>query len=176
MRFTLERALFVVGIPNSGKSSSLRSMFLDHRLGTDGVVPTSPRLPDSYYLSNDRRLHIRLTSPHEAEESPKEYMDKAAAKMYSGRWNFACPLQPLARNKMPDVVKSVELFISYFEPERVRVVFLSPTQHNEKIQDHTIGRDLSDELLAMDQVEVMSIDARRKHRNGLLLTDFFDFT
>jgi len=65
--YHFERALFVVGEPNSGKSNQLRSMFRDVRLGTAGDIPTERRLPELYRLSNERCLYRRLTSPHEAE-------------------------------------------------------------------------------------------------------------
>jgi hypothetical protein len=37
--YYFERALFIVGEQNSGKSTQLRSMFRDVRLGTSGIVP-----------------------------------------------------------------------------------------------------------------------------------------
>jgi hypothetical protein len=67
--YYFERALFVVGEPNSGKSNQLRSMFRDVRLGTGGDIPMEKRLPELYRLSNERCLYLRLTSPHEAGES-----------------------------------------------------------------------------------------------------------
>ena len=36
----IERALFVIGDQDTGKSTQLRSMFLDGRLGNQGEVPT----------------------------------------------------------------------------------------------------------------------------------------
>lgn len=36
----LERVLFVVGNRHTGKSTQLRSMFLDVRLGSNGQIPT----------------------------------------------------------------------------------------------------------------------------------------
>lgn len=40
----IERILIVVGDQNAGKSTTLRSMFVDPRLGSKGVVPaTAPR-------------------------------------------------------------------------------------------------------------------------------------
>ena len=39
----IERALFVVGDQNTGKSTQLRSMFLDWRLNIQGVVPTTKK-------------------------------------------------------------------------------------------------------------------------------------
>ncbi len=39
----IERALFVVGEPNDGKSTQLRSLFSDRRFGPDGKVPAENR-------------------------------------------------------------------------------------------------------------------------------------
>jgi hypothetical protein len=66
--YHFERALFIIGEPNSGKSTQLRSMFRDVRLGTGGTVPTPRNLPEMYRLSNERCLYLRLTSPNEAGE------------------------------------------------------------------------------------------------------------
>lgn len=160
MTLYLERALFVVAPPDSGKSTQLRSMFLDRRLGRGGEVPPDRKIPDSYNIGSERRLHLRLTSPHEYGETPREYMDKARGKMGGGRWCFACPFQPGAAGKMPDVVESVRLFVSEFEPERVRVAFLSPTRHGLHLEQFAPVRDVSDELLRISTVEVVRIDAR----------------
>lgn len=175
MTITLERALFVVAPQDSGKSSQLRAMFLDRRLGTGGAVPTTKNIPDSYYISNERRLYLRLTSPHEYGETPRDFIDKTKAKMGSGRWCYAGAFQPDAYNKMPDVVESVKRFISAFEPERVRVAFLSPNRHDVRLSDYSAGRDLLHELLQIPTVEVVCIDARLRQSNGLFLADFFDF-
>ena len=59
----IERALFVIGYPDTGKSTQLRSMFLDWRLGTQGQVPTASNVRKTYALSNERWLYLRLTSP-----------------------------------------------------------------------------------------------------------------
>ena len=72
----VERALFIVAPRNFGKSTTLRSMFRDHRLGTAGKIPKAPKLPDEYRLGNERRLYLRLTSPHEANESLKATLKK----------------------------------------------------------------------------------------------------
>ena len=63
-----ERALFIVGEPDAGKSTQLRSMFCDVRLGTNGHIPAKANLAGMYRLSNERCLYIRLTSPHERGE------------------------------------------------------------------------------------------------------------
>jgi hypothetical protein len=176
MSIWLERALFVVAPQDSGKSSQLRAMFLDRRFGSDGVVPASRNLAETYYISNARRLHLRLTSPHEYGETPKEFIDKLKSKMISGRWCFAGAFQPEAYNNMPDIVETVQRFIVAFAPERLRVIFLSPNRHGAELSSFLPGRDLSDELLKISSVEVACFDARQRQSNGLLLADFFDFT
>jgi hypothetical protein len=179
MALWFERALFVVAPPDSGKSTQLRSMFLDRRLSRDGQVPSSaeyPRLPDVCYLSNERRLYLRLTSPHEAGETLEEFTGKINSKTVTGRWCCAGPFQPDACKQMPNVVDSVQHFIKAFEPERVRVVFLSPTRHRVILDSFLPGRDLSQELLQIPRVEVACIDARQRLSNGLFLADFFDFS
>jgi hypothetical protein len=179
MSLFLERALFVVAPQDSGKSTTLRSLFQDRRLGTDGVSPSSSaqkRLPEIYHLSNERRLYLRLTSPHEYGESPEEFIEKTRGKMDSGRWCFAGPLQPDAFRNMPDVVASIAAFICAFQPERLRVAFLSPNRHGQELSTFLPARDLSQELLSIERVEVLCLDGRERGKNGLLLADFFDFT
>jgi len=172
----IERALFVVGDQNTGKSVQLRSMFLDWRFGTEGVIPTSSRIKESIYLSQHRGLHIRLTSPHEYGDTPNIFFNKIISKTQEGRWCFAGTLQPEAANKMPDVTSSIELFVNKFSPEKVRVCFLSPDQYgnliNNKMNDFNT---IVDSLININSVEVMFIDARSRDANGLLLSDFFDF-
>ncbi|MBK8817040.1 MAG: hypothetical protein IPN42_16715 [Methylococcaceae bacterium] len=179
MTIHLERVLFVVAPRDSGKSTTLRSLFKDRRFGTEGEVPTSEqrRLNDVYWISNERRLYLRLTSPHEYDESVKEFIEKSRKKMMSGRWCFACPLQPDAYKRMPDVVETVRRVIEVFKPERTRVAFLSPNRHGSIwVQDFLPDRDLLEELLSIGCVEVMCIDSRQLSVNGLLLADYFDFT
>lgn len=179
MPILLERALFIVAPQDSGKSTTLRSLFLDRRFGTDGKPPPSSkqrRLPQIYHLSNERHLYLRLTSPHENNETPDEFIEKTKNNMGSGRWCFAGPFQPDAFRKMPDVVASIEAFISAFEPERVRVAFLSPNRHRQVLNQFLPPRDLSQELLSIKNVEILCIDGRERGKNGLLLADFFDFT
>jgi len=134
------------------------------------------RLPEVYHLSNERRLYLRLTSPHESGETPKQFIDKTKDKMRSGRWCFAGPLQPEPYKKMPDVVASVRAFSEALEPERLRVAFLSPDRHSRVLGDFFPPHDLSQELLSIEGVEVLCIDGRQKGKNGLLLADFLDFT
>lgn len=184
--YYFERALFVVGEPNSGKSTQLRSMFRDIRLGTGGSLPENRRLDTFYRLSNERCLYVRLTSPHEAKEAlrgkggAKSFLTKTRAVFEENtprsgmRWNFAGALQPHSRHNMPGVVRTCRAFVKYFKPERTRVVFLSPDRQGRGLQsDHG---DLVDRLLVIPSVEICWIDARDRTANGLLLADFFDFT
>lgn len=179
MSLILERALFVVGPRNCGKSTLLRSMFLDQRLGRNGVIPSTvkeKKLKNIYYLGNDRRLYLRLTSPHENEENMKQFIAKSKNTMLNGRWCFAGALQPAKFNNMPDVVRSVRYFNNVFKPERIRVIFPSPNHLEIGFSKFIAGRDLSAELLQIERVEVACIDARNMKANGLFLADFFDFT
>jgi len=145
----------------------------------NGEPPASTeqrRLPEVYWLSNERRLYLRLSSPHESEESVKEFIEKTRGKMGAGRWCFAGPFQPEAFREMPDVVESLHAFMDAFSPERVRVAFLSPNRHRVEVQEFLPGRDLRAELSRLSRVETVCIDGRSRGINGLLLADFFDFT
>lgn len=175
MKFYVERAQFVVAPQDSGKSTQLRSMFLDKRLGLGGVIPTSRKIARKYHISNERKLYLRLTSPHEYGDSVEKFHAKIRAGLTGGRWSIACPFQPDAFNHMPDVVDSVKAFIACFKPERTRVVFLSPNRHGIQIDQFLPGRDLILETRATG-AEVICVDARNRTANGLVLADFFDFT
>ena len=136
MPIHLERALFVVAPQDSGKSTTLRSLFRDRRFETNGEPPPSSkqrRLSEVYWLGNDRRQYLRLTSPHEYGEAIEQFVDKSCGKMISDRWCFAGPLQPDAFRQMPDVVATVDAFNSAFSPERCRVVFLSLNRHGIEV-------------------------------------------
>lgn len=85
----LERALVVVAPQNFGKNTLLRSMFNDPRLGNNGEIPKARRLRDVVRLSGERRLYLRLTSPHEGGETLGEFIGKTNSKMVDGRWCFA---------------------------------------------------------------------------------------
>jgi len=174
----VERALFVVAPQNFGKSTLLRSMFRDPRLGNAGEIPTALKLPDDFRLSGERRLYLRLASPHEAGETPDEFIKKTKGKMVDGRWCFAGPLHPSPLKKMPDATTAIHRFIDEFDPERVRVAILWPS-HNPD-EDGMFGPDVVEDLLddvqAIDRrVEAVCLDGRQRGRSGLVLADFFDF-
>ena len=176
----IERALFVIGDQNTGKSTQLRSMFLDWRLGTKGEVPTANKVRETYALSNERWLYLRLTSPQEVGDTLDKFLDKCAGKMQATgpterRWNLAGALQPNSPSRLPDGPDVIEGFIQRFTPERVRAVILSPGRSgnymSESDHQHLTGR-----LHALSGVEVMTMDATTRTANGLMYADFFDFT
>ena len=176
----IERALFVIGDQNTGKSTQLRSMFLDWRLGTQGEVPTANKVRETYALSNERWLYLRLTSPQEVGETLDEFLDKCAGKMQAAgptarRWNLAGALQPDGTGRLPDGPDFIEGFIQRFTPERVRAVILSPGRSGDymPVPAH---QDLTGTLCALPGVEVMTTDATTRTANGLMYADFFDFT
>jgi hypothetical protein len=183
-RAYIERVLFVVGEPNTSKSTQLRAMYRDVRLHHEGRIPSgkrAPKLPEAERLSNERSIYVRLTSPHEMRESLKEFLDKTddrierwRKKFRNDRWNFAGALQPTPANKMPDVVRTVAAFRRRFSPERIRLVFLAPDRHGSSLSA-TWLKGATRRLWALD-AEVIKIDSRSRTANGLVLADFFDFT
>lgn len=174
-----ERALFVLGEQNTGKSTQLRSMFLGKRLGCDGEIPDKRNLKNSYPLSNERWLYVRLSSPHEANETIDDFLGKCEVEMGSKvqtarRWNFAGALQITASSKLAKGTDVVDAFAKRFEPERMRVAVLSPDRHGNSlsVSDH---EKIVTALRSVD-AEVMSVDATSRIANGLIYADFFDFT
>ena len=176
----VERALFVMGDQNTGKSTQLRSMFLDWRLGTSGEIPSASNLRNSYRLGNERSLYLRLTSPHEAGDTMKEFLDTCAGQMQSGaggwcRWNFAGALQVSKSNNLPPGTKVIKRFIKRFAPERVRAVILSPNRSGIVLETNEL-RQMTQDLRSLTGCEVMMVDATSRAANGLMYADFFDFT
>jgi hypothetical protein len=181
-RAHFERVLFVVGNQNSGKSTLLRSMFVDVRFGRNRHVPgQGVKIIPTFALSNERGLKVRLTSPHETHETLDVFFRKIDREMerawnsYYYRFNFACSLQPTATSMTPDVVIICREFQRRFQPERIRVVQIHP------MQDGSDGQLLTapevDQLRGLG-IEVVTIDAHRSATsdpNGLFLADFFDF-
>lgn len=70
MALWLERALFIVGPQDSGKSPQLRSLFLDRRLGTAGVIPATRNVAESYYIGKERKLRgVMSIHSHSSRDS-----------------------------------------------------------------------------------------------------------
>jgi hypothetical protein len=178
-RSHVERALFLLGEPNDGKSTQLRSMFLDKRLGSDGKIPDKRNLKNTYPLSNERWLYIRLTSPHEANETIDDFLGKCEVEMGSKvptarRWNFAGALQVTASSKLAKGTDVVDAFAKRFEPERIRVAVLSPNRHGNFLS--TGDQDEVVRSLRSIGAEVVIVDTTSRTANGLMYADFFDFT
>jgi hypothetical protein len=67
----------------------------------------------------------------------------------------------------------VRAIAQQFSPERIRVCLLSPDYHGVVIP-HVL--QLITELHQIPSCEAITIDARNRQANGLLLADTFDFT
>jgi len=81
---------------------------------------------------------------------------------------------------MPDARSTLEAFIREFDPERVRVMLPWPS-HRSGINDEDFGEEEVSSLLTAFQsvegrIEAHCLDTRSRDRNGLVLSDFFDFT
>lgn len=176
----VERALFVIGDQNVGKSTQLRSMFLDRRLGNAGVVPTARNVRNAYAISNERWLYLRLTSPHETGETLKQFLRKCAKEMQPNvpparRWNFAGALQPTGNSKLPDAPDVISAFAARFAPERIRAVILAPDRFGNWMPRSPL-QSLTAACRNVPGTEVVVTDATVRSANGLIYADFFDFT
>src|ERR1035437_6109308 len=177
----MERALFVVGRQNAGKSTLLRHMFIDPRLGTGGKIPTASKIRP-VALSHERCLVVRCTSPHERNEPLDAFfkkLDRAMEIAYREYWrfNFACAMQLTTAGKVPDFVTLCEEFQERFEPERIRVIQIDPCQNGKP--GVRLARTEIDQL-RYHRIEMVVVDWDRsptsnQDPNGYLLADFFDF-
>ncbi|WP_144630499.1 hypothetical protein [Bordetella genomosp. 13] len=177
----IERILFVVGTQNAGKSTALRSMFIDPRFGTRGLIPAQSRIK-LVALSRERCLFVRLTSPHERNESVDEFFrtivsaEERAARLGFRRLNLACAMQPFAANRMPDLTAVCTKTRNKFSPERMRIAIVDPRQDGNP--GPKFGRS-EIQSLRKDNVELIGIDGEhslQQSPNGMILADYFDFT
>ena len=169
----IERVLLVAGAQNTGKSTQLRAMFRDPRLGTQGAVPEARNVAATYALSPSRHLYLRLTSPHEMGDTLDGFLTKIASKAARGRWCVASAVQVDAARKMPELATAVRALNERFAPERIRIALLSPDRHGVNLSK--INGVINELYAAAPVVEIICIDARTRMRNGLLLADTFDF-
>ncbi len=171
-----ERFLFVVGDSNTGKSAQMRSMLLDPKIGWERTNPESGNIPRTYRLSNNRFLYLRLQSPHEKLESLEEFLKDISNHVGYGRWCVAAALQISPDNRitqsLPEIISAIDI---RFNPERIRVCLLSPDYRENFISNQEMLTLVSN-LQSVSSCEVITIDARDRQANGLLLADTFDFT
>jgi len=173
----LERALFVIGDQNDGKSSAIRDVFSDYRFGNEGKskIGSNGRLTDWTPISNERWLHIRLTSPHEYGDGYDEFFSKINERIVGQnkfRWNFLGALQTNAFGKMPNSESVIEKFYEQYKPERVRVCLIFTGYSGKERTKDEIWRISSS--CKTKKFEFCMIDAQQS--NGLFLADYFDFT
>jgi hypothetical protein len=172
----LERALFVVGSSGSGKSTQLRSMFSDHQFQTNSLIPHKKKLGESVKLRCDKKLYLRLTSPHESKEDMDTFLNKISAKIQVDfRWCFAAPLQLKSIGSMPNCVDTIKEFVSRFSPYRTRILFICPDRRGNWKGKNDLDVYIS-RLKIIESVEWAFIDAREREKNGLMLADFFDYS
>lgn len=176
----VERVLFLVAEPNAGKSTQLRSIFLDHRLHNNGNIPTAKNLPNTHRLSNERLLYLRLTSPHESNEDLSQFLEKCEYEMSTNdqnrsRWNIAAPLQPYPTARTPGAADIINAFAAKFQPERVRTIVLSPDRHGNLANPKLIN-SLSANVMSHPRSDFLCADATGRQANAFIYADFFDFT
>ena len=104
------------------------------------------------------------------------FFDKTEQKILAStpnigrRWNFACALQPSATPRMPNIVVTIKEFVERFDPERTRVLFLSPDRHGAVLQSGHL--QLIADLGAVASVEIGWIDAREQPKMVCLSPTF----
>ena len=113
-------------------------------------------------------------SPQENGENWDKFAEKILKVSKSGRWNFVCAMQTDPPNNMPNLILSIERFLNVFNPERVRVYFLSPVHGGDMLPSDIFNVTIPSLLRLDDRIECCTIDAN--YNNGLFLADFFDFT
>lgn len=179
----VERVLFVIGRQRAGKSTLLRQMFVDPRFARRGSATKSKRGQAHVRLSPGLCLHIRYASPHEWGDTLEEFFakidDERRRRSHNyWRFNFACALQPTQENNMPGIVETCRAFQKRFDPERIRVVQISPRQDKRTHDEDILSSNSIDQLRRLG-VEFATIDGRRETfkqaTNGWLLADFFNY-
>lgn len=171
----LERCAFVLGRQNDGKSSQIRDIYRDVRLG-DGKtrIGQAGRMQDWIQISEHRHLLVRLTSPHEYGLDPQGYFDGIDQKVgldTKYRWNYLSALQIDAFRNMPHPEIAIDAFQARFSPEKVRLFILCKSFGGLQQSQASLDRILKHKFAS--NVEIVQIDGQRD--NGLVIADFFEF-
>jgi hypothetical protein len=174
----IERILIVLGEQNSGKSKQIRGMLDNQRFGYDGDFPETGKTATSFALSSNRRLYVRLTSPHEWEESfdqmSSKIIEEASRFPPNTRWNAIIPMQISASRKLPGGLSLIDNILVELNPERIRYVVLNPI-HDGTYLDSDLMDEIYGHIMDKERVDYCSIDARHELKNGTILLDYFDF-
>jgi hypothetical protein len=172
-RKILVNCLFIIGGQDTGKSSTLRSLFKDHRLGREGTIPTEKKIEEIISLGPTTSLILRLTSPHEYNESSSEFFRKIKKNITPNKsWSFAAPLQPYSFKKMPNLIETINRFQKHFYAHKIIIAFLDPDRHGNS--DRNIVNLIND-LHSHTNVYCLRIDATIKYRNAFLLSQLLTF-
>jgi hypothetical protein len=130
------------------------------------------RLSDWIAISNERYLHVRLTSPHEYGDGFEEFTDKVDEKQDERgtkyRWNFLGALQTNAFRNMPGCREICAALSARAMPSCANL-----HSNGGAIRPQTEISRISQHCKKI-HVEFCMIDAQ--HNKGLFLGDFFDFT
>lgn len=171
-----ERALFVLGYQNAGKSTAIRRMYKDWRMGRQGQVPQkrTTRFP-VIRLSNERMLYVRVQSPQERGEDWTKFtgrIDRAIrTNGPNARWNSACAMQISRGTNIAGGLSVIRRFIRKYKPERVRVALMNPPARGDALTDDDLTKILEGiQALAGEPLQVYG-----RGQSGFLLADFFDF-
>jgi hypothetical protein len=154
-------------------------MYHDPRFGTGGKLPAQGQLKP-IALSYARYLFVRLSSPHETNESLSAFFDSIdrigkRAWDLGWRFNFACALQPHQTATTPGIATICHQFKRAFLPERIRIVQIDPKQDGQ-LGTLLTPADLK-RLWSMDvEIATVSGDRLGQRMNGWFLADYFDFT
>ena len=123
---------------------------------------------------------IDFSSPHETGDTLQNYLDKFDKTMQSRalntthRWNFAVALQVSATDYLPGGADVIKAFMKRFAPERVRAIILFPNWVGNELSPQEMQSLVA--LRALPNCEVMTVDSTCRNGNGLMYSDFFDFS
>ncbi|AZZ36403.1 hypothetical protein CIK05_06225 [Bdellovibrio sp. qaytius] len=194
----IERALFIVGVQNSGKTTLINNAIdsVPHwlKIGTPRpkkIKNKKYNLGGSYIISSDRKLYVRTSSFHESGRNTAYFLKSMKDKTKTGRWNVICPMQPEATYtkegnvKMAEPAEAIKKFIERFNPEHIRVYLLDlrfdkieKTKKRKSvvvINDKDIRKHIS-KLQKIKNVECTYLNVKNENKNNHTITDFFNFS
>lgn len=165
MKLHLERALFMIGRGDAGKSTQLNSL--------KTVIAKGETRRRIFDLGNNRRIYVRSGSPQELGETLSEFLQACEYHMrnWDYRWNYACAVQTDPADKIPGAVGTITAFKKAFSPDRICAVILSPNRRGNRIPGER--KWLIKRLSAIGECEILTVNARKMNSNGPLYSKFF---